>query len=451
MTKSFQYDPPLQAGYYTSWGDRSLGKLSGGQHTILLVLDATGVIEEFNEFDNTLSRTITVKAAVGPNLTPYKPTSWADKIVLSTTTGTHTDDSPLTSDDTLYLDWAVINNGTEATATKFYVGLYVDDQKVTDWYCNPPLNPTFYTSVSDYALGKLSAGSHTIKLIADTKRVVEDYNESDNEYTRTITVSQATAPNLTPYHTTGWSEAIVVSRKTGTHTDDSPLYENEALYLDWAIINNGDMAITESFSVSLLVDGNQTFSWPINPPLNAGYYTSVSDQVLGTLAAGTHTIRLVIDSSDTILESNESDNEFTKTITILEAAGPNLRLVQPDGWSALLVVSKNTGTHTDDSSLVSSDSLYLDFAVENNGSDAVSGTFYIELYVDDNLTFTWSRSTPLDAGHYLGVTDFALGQLTEGTHTIEVVVDSTNTITEYNESDNEYSRTITITQVAGPD
>jgi len=46
-----------------------------------------------------------------PNLTPYTPAGWSDKIVVSKTTGTNTDSSPLLSTDTLYIDWAIINNG----------------------------------------------------------------------------------------------------------------------------------------------------------------------------------------------------------------------------------------------------------------------------------------------------------------------------------------------------
>ena len=571
MSKSFQFNPPLNPNYYITRVDQSLGKLSGGQHTILLVLDATGVINEFNEFDNTLSRMITVKAAVGPNLTPYKPASWSNKIVISTKTGTRTDDNPLTTDDTLYLDWAVINNGTEAAEAKFHVGLYVDSQFVKSWTRETPLSPTYYWYSSDYVVGKLSAGSHTIKLIADTTRLQPEYNESDNEYTRTITVTQAAAVNLTPYKAAGWSDPIVVSRQTGTTIDDGPLYETDTLYLDWAIINNGGMATAESFSVSLLVDGNPTQSWQVNPPLNAGYWTWHYDHPLGTLSTGSHTLQLVVDSTEAIPESNESDNEYTKTITImdpapnltpyqpsgwsdkivvagqsgtnvdaawlynneslyvdwavinkgvlavtdfysvalyldgnetstwqldpplnadyyrsvkdyaigllsagthtlkvvvdttgsieegsetdneytktinvLDATGANLRFFHPDGWSGALVLSKTAGTQTDDSPLTTGDSLFLDFAFENNGSEAISGSFDVALYVDDNLTETWSRTQPLDTGFYIPFSDVALGQLAEGTHSIKIVLDSTTTISEFNESDNEFTKTFTI-------
>src|SRR6266571_4532845 len=56
--------------------------------------------------------TFSVSAIAQPNLVPYQPSGWSDKIVVSTVTGTSTDSSPLTTADTLYVDWAVANFGS---------------------------------------------------------------------------------------------------------------------------------------------------------------------------------------------------------------------------------------------------------------------------------------------------------------------------------------------------
>src|SRR5438067_2432479 len=50
-----------------------------------------------------------------PNLTPYTPSGWSDKIVVSRSTGITSDSSSLKTSDTLYVDWAVLNNGGAAT------------------------------------------------------------------------------------------------------------------------------------------------------------------------------------------------------------------------------------------------------------------------------------------------------------------------------------------------
>src|SRR5213593_4197104 len=73
-----------------------------------------------------------ISALAQPNLTPYKPAAWSDKIVVSTVTGTSTDSATLTTADTLYIDWAVANLGT-AAAGGFTTALYVDGAFKTSW------------------------------------------------------------------------------------------------------------------------------------------------------------------------------------------------------------------------------------------------------------------------------------------------------------------------------
>jgi subtilase family serine protease len=95
----------------------------------------------------------------------------------------------LRSTDTIYVDWAAINAGSVATTKTFYTALSVDGTLRTYWTTAPPLNPNFYAYVSDYSIGSLSAGTHTIKIVVDVSNVVTETNESDNTYTKTITVN----------------------------------------------------------------------------------------------------------------------------------------------------------------------------------------------------------------------------------------------------------------------
>ena len=126
-------------------------------------------------------------------------------------------------------------------------------------------------------------------------------------------------PNLKPYQLTGWSDKIVVSKITGTNTDSSPLYTTDILYVDWAVINNGSGAISARFYYALSVDGVFKQEWHTDPPLNANASRAVTDFSIGSLSAGTHTIKIVVDSTGVIAESNEGDNEYTKTITVQPA------------------------------------------------------------------------------------------------------------------------------------
>lgn len=143
-----------------------------------------------------------------PNLTPYQPSGWSDKIVVSKVSGSTTDSSPLYTIDTLYVNWAAINNGTEATSVVFYTDLYLDGTKMYSWYYNPPLNPNYYKYANDYLIGSLSAGTHTLKIVTDSTHTINENNENDNEYTKTITVTAASHPQILP-HAGTWNGSIV--------------------------------------------------------------------------------------------------------------------------------------------------------------------------------------------------------------------------------------------------
>ncbi len=119
---------------------------------------------------------------------PYKPYStWSDKIVVSKTTGTSTDSSPFYTTDTLYVDYAYEETNDKTVTTAFYVELYVDGVKKDTKY-QSSLSSGYYGSKTDFSIGKLSAGTHTIKMKVDSTNAVAETNESDNEYSRTITV-----------------------------------------------------------------------------------------------------------------------------------------------------------------------------------------------------------------------------------------------------------------------
>jgi len=262
-----------------------------------------------------------------PDLTPYTPTGWSDKIVVSNTTGTNTDDSPLSDTDALYVDWAAINDGTLATDVTFYTQLYVDGALIQTWYSDPPLDPGWYVVGEDHSIGSLPDGTHTIKIVVDYDNRVEEGDEGNNEFTKTITVgSSGGAPNLTPYQPAAWSDKIVVSNTTGTNTDDSTLYETDTLYVDWAAINNGTVATGVTFYSQLYVDGVLKNSWYVDPPLDPGWYVYIEDYSIGALAAGPHTVEVIVDYDDRVLESDEADNAYTKNISTIIAGDPDIRI-----------------------------------------------------------------------------------------------------------------------------
>ena len=287
------------------------------------------------------------------NLTTYKPPEWSDLIVISKTQGIYSDSSPLNEGDTLYLSWAVINNGKADITFPFSVAFYVDGNEINRW-SEDSLEVGYYTHVKDFKLSPLSVGTHSIKLVADVTGLVPESSELDNEYMKAITIqgNSTSMPNLRPYQPSGWSDKMVVSTVTGTHTDSAQITPTDNIHVDCAVLNDGKAATSSSFYIKILLDGVEMLSGHDDPPFQSNYYTYWEDGSLGSLSSGTRTIKIVIDSANTITESNEYDNEYTKTIFVQGGSTslPNLTPYQPPGWSAPIVVSDVRGTHTDSSS-----------------------------------------------------------------------------------------------------
>ena len=124
-----------------------------------------------------------------PNLTPFQPLGWSDKLVISTTPGNNTNSATLTTTDTLFIDWAATNNGAAPTNARFFTRIFVDGVERGAWFTDPPLSPGFFISVQDFSIGTLAAGSHTVRVVVDTPGAVAESNELDNEFIRTIVVS----------------------------------------------------------------------------------------------------------------------------------------------------------------------------------------------------------------------------------------------------------------------
>ena len=162
--------PPIEAGRY---------------YFAIVNASSTG-----SDYDLTFTASTVMEPA---NLVPLKPPGWSDRIVVSNQQGNTTDSPVLTSSDTLYVDWAVKNTGTLAATDSFKISLSVDGQVKQTWISSTAMGPGSWRWDLDFSIGSLSLGSHTVTIVADPTGVVAESNESDNTYTKTITVTPPTA------------------------------------------------------------------------------------------------------------------------------------------------------------------------------------------------------------------------------------------------------------------
>ena len=87
------------------------------------------------------------------------------------------------------------------------------------------------------------------------------------------------------------------------------------LYVSWAAINYG-WNVESAFRTAVRLDGKVVETYRTKS-LGEMYYVYASS-LIGRLPAGTHVIKLDVDCYDEIDESNEGNNVYTKTITIME-------------------------------------------------------------------------------------------------------------------------------------
>jgi hypothetical protein len=135
-----------------------------------------------------------------------------------------------------------------------------------------------------------------------------------------LKISQAQA-NLTPYQPAGWDNKIVLSTVTGTNTSASSIYSDQTIYLDWAVAYNGSVNISQNFNNFLEIDG-ECYTDSIISGIKANSLISIVDVVIGPLSAGSHTFKIVVDALNSVTETNETDNQYSRTITILQCTVP---------------------------------------------------------------------------------------------------------------------------------
>ncbi|HXO21454.1 MAG TPA: CARDB domain-containing protein [Thermoanaerobaculia bacterium] len=161
---------------------------------------------------------------------------------------------------------------------------------------------------------------------------------TDSSFDLSGATPQSALPNLIPYQPRGWSGAIVVSKDPNSEVDSPTLLATDTLYLSWAATNASATPTASSFFIDVLLDGNFLSRWQAAAGLAAGHYISVDAFKFGPLPAGQHTLTIYLDSTNSVAESDENDNQFSKT-WIIQPASPTIHLVGPAAGTALAALA----------------------------------------------------------------------------------------------------------------
>lgn len=209
---------------------------------------------------------------------------------------------------------------------------------------------------------------------------------------------------------------------------------------------------TGTINVNATLNG-VSWSGPVSYQVISGPTTLPGSSVPATFnnAAGASTYSISYTSggpggTPTIANSTQflpSGGSITFTLAFSGQNAPNLVIYQPGAWPDKIVTSKTTGNSVNDTVFAATDTIYVDFDIGNFGNVSISSVFYVDLIVDGAIT-RFEADPPWDPNGVGGVIDWPIGPLARGRHTITVNVDSTSAISESNESDNQYSKTIVV-------
>ena len=297
--------------------------------------------------------------------------------------------------------------------------------------------------------------------------IVDEARAADNETsldgpTQTLPDLYQLSPN--DYHditegNNGYSAGVGYDLVTGLGTPVASRVVGDLWGQAPPVANDDSYSVTAGTSLTVSaangVLANDTD--PLGEPLTVSSFTQAANGSVAVYQDGSFTYQPTnsftgTDSfTYTILDTGTGVGS-TATVDISVTNGlPDLAPYTPSGWSGPLVVSTQSGNMTTATTITTADTVYIDLAFLNQGNTAITTAFQTELLLDGTQVHTWSAGVPLDPGFYTYVQNFSLGQLAAGSHTVMVVADYLNQVTESNKNNNTFSYTFTVTQPALPD
>ena len=399
--------------------------------------------------------------------------------------------SDLSVDGATYISWAVINNSPNSIGYPFFVDVYMDDLFIERWESNG-LDANRFISLTDWdgmtTRIRLRPGTHRLKLLADSTNLIPETDESDNVYEMEFTWSASTneppaptpvptkLPDLVPSTPELWGDSLVATSYVGDKVD-GPLSVNVPTYIRYGFQNRGLASIAGDIWVYLYVDdvlvtaqvgSGLLAEETAGSSLWAGLFDVIS------ITPGVHTLRLEVDATDLVMESDETNNTMEKSFVwgtgpvpprpaptpTPEATAPspltlpNLVPGWSSGWDGPIIASQEEGTFLDNPLSVDG-TPFIDIVVHNQSIVEASAPFSVDLYLDGEVIHTFPFSEGVKPNQLRLFKDwsglFEQAPVAEGPHTLTMVIDPDDSVEEANEGDNVFEKTfVWVTGTAQP-
>ena len=204
------------SGTSNSWTSKSVSITSSGTHTLQWRYRKDGSVS--SGLDAGFVDQVTWNASASPDLSFTTRTGWSAPVVASASSAntTNVTATSFKSTEPLYVSWS-IKCANKDIGTTFYSRLLIDGVQQKQWYTSG-LKAGHVAWVTGYNVGKLSVGTHTIKVVTDSTGVVGESNENNNTYTKTITVVRGNVPGNDDFSAATWLNGSY-GEATGSNVD----------------------------------------------------------------------------------------------------------------------------------------------------------------------------------------------------------------------------------------
>ncbi|CAD7771254.1 Outer membrane protein assembly factor BamB [Candidatus Methanoperedenaceae archaeon GB50] len=305
----------------------------------------------------------------------------------------------------------VVNNGT-ANASIFNVSLKVNGRTIDEKYVDS-LNLSEETSVN-FTWTPSRPGNYNLQVIADTSGLVDEVNETNNEKSLEVVVGETLEPDLTPLSL-------------------SPLtfYRNHSNVVSVKVGNIGGGDATQGFNLSLFLNDTLIASKTIDS-LNASEVADVEFNCTPEPEFfGNYIMRAWIDSDNQIIESDETNNNITMDVSVVNVPEPDLIVT---GIEPLQFVVNETGT--------------VRVTINNSGFWGAEA-FNVSIFVNGSLTGI-VRMDALAAESGL-TAEFGWTPTSTGRYNLTARVDPDDSVDELDEANNNMTVEVRVTDAPMPD
>ena len=215
---------------------------------------------------------------------------------------------------------------------------------------------------------------------------------------------------------------------SGVTASPASVNETTPVTVSATVTNTGTAPTPSATNVKAYCGTTQVGPAANVPVLQAGASQSVSMNV-GPLPAGTCAVSARVDDPSTIVEQNESNNSAAgPTLTVGQAPGPDLQVL---------------GVTSSPSNPAVGAAVTFVVSVNNRGTDAVAAGSTTRVTVGAT-TLNDTNSPAIAAGATVNVTIPGSWAATNGGTTITASADATNIVSETNENNNSFSRSIVV-------